>query len=196
MLLFYFSFDQFNATMVSIRDSLPNHKNIWMVVEEYFVVLNWQFYCTALKPECFSNNMVATDLHGHLKKKCCYYTVQPACPQFASGNSWDTAPTTPSLFFCICSLTEDDESSLSGISLSFGWSWGAYCTSNTGLLSRVSHESIKGHQPSIFLSPACMLGLLPGEETNTSQDPLYVLTKVSFKNEPLPVCSLAMSPCC
>lgn len=69
MLLFYFSFDQFNATMVSIRDSLPNHKNIWMVVEEYFVVLNWQFYCTALKPECFSNNMVATDLHGHLKKK-------------------------------------------------------------------------------------------------------------------------------
>lgn len=62
------------------------------------------------------------------------------------------------------------------------------CTSNTSLLSRV--------KPSLFLSPACMLGLIPGEETNTSQDPLYVLTKVSFKNEPLPICSLAMSPCC
>ncbi len=72
--------------------------------------------------------------------------------------------------------------SLYRISLSFGWSWGC-----TGLLTRV--------KPSLSLSPACMLGLIPGEETNTSQDPLYVLTKVSFKNEPLPICSLAMSPC-
>lgn len=138
--------------------------------------------------------MVAIVLHGHFQKSSCYYTVQPTCPQFASGNSWDTAPTAPSLIFCICSLTGDDESSLSRISLSFGWSWGAYCTSNTGSLSRVSHESIKGHQPSLFLSPACMLGLIPGEETNTSQDPLYCMCwqkSVLKMNH----CQFVLSPC-
>lgn len=41
MLLFYFIFVQIKFCVVSIRDFLQNHKNIWKVVEDYFVVLHW-----------------------------------------------------------------------------------------------------------------------------------------------------------